>query len=405
MALINHSKLEESKTIKQQIIEEIQSMLKEQAYTPVDDTTGIAGGVPSAHKSFLQQLVKKAKAKRFNSKLTQVDALKALDQTLKNGYTTDEFYQKMIKIYSLDQSELDKKPANFSYTQGGASAKGKTPAPSKSTSPSKPTSPRYFVCKIPEEIQATRDFQTSKDLNPDGKIGKNTYAAILADPSVLSGGKPFAQKGIKFKEVLGLIDPKMKKIHQRSVCEALAGTAAARITGANPDAGTDPTSKYGPTLQKLKCPSFIKPTGPYAFEEIQKYIPNYLQDAQKNDDSLIFAIASAVTNAAKRSPSVGCEELIGFIQGAIKTKGRSVPGLSKIETPEQDAKSYELDKLNAARTYASQGMTAGEVGDPEVVAVGKKYDVFKESKNWLDRTRETTASNLFERLVRDTAKK
>ena len=29
----------------------------------------------------------------------------------------------------------------------------------------------------------------------------------------------------------------------------------------------------------------------------------------------------------------------------------------------------------------------------------------RESKNWLDRTREETASNLFERLVKDAAKK
>lgn len=389
-------------SLRQKILSEIKSLLNEApltsgAFSMPDDTTGIGNMIPGAHKTYLAGLVEKAK--RINPNLKQSAVLKALDQSLRNGATTDKFYENMLKIYPVGSEALSGKPANFSYTQGGASAKGKTPAPSK------PTAPRYFVCKFPEETQAVRDFQESKGLNPDGKIGKNTYAAILADPSVLSAGKPFAQKGIKFKEVLGLIDPKMKKIHQRSVCKALAGTAAARITGGNPDAGTDPTNKYGPTLQKLKCPTFIKPTGPYSFEEIQKYVPNYLQGAQQNDDSLIFAIASTVTNAAKRSPSLNCKELIGFIQGAIKTKGRSVPGLSKIETPEQYAKSYEMDKLKAAREFASQGMTADEVGDPEIVAVGKKYGVFKESKNWLDRTRETTASNLFERLVRDTAKK
>jgi hypothetical protein len=392
-------------SLKQEILKQIRNLLNE----------AIQNITPSDHQKYIREMSIWAEAR--NKELNAEELIQEFDIALKNKESTDQFYYKLGNLIPFLQGFIieHKPPKNYVYNIAqdpskdfvGPPAPSGTPASKKISSAA--SAPRYFVCKMPAEIEATKNFQKSKNLTPDGKIGKLTYAAILADPSVLSGGEPFAQKGKKFNEVLGLIDPKMKKIHQRSVCEALAETGEAWISGAKLDTKSgqeiDPTNKYGSTVEKSKCPSFIKPTGPYTFEEIKQYVPNYLQSAQKNDDSLILAIASAVTIAAKRSPSVGCEELIGFIQGAIKTKGMSVPGLSKIKTPEQDAKSYELDKLNAARAYASQGITADKVGDPEVVAVGKKYGVFEESKNWLDRTRETTASNLFERLVRDTAKK
>lgn len=380
-------------SLRQKILSEIKSLLSED----------IQSITPATHQNYIRKMELAGRPYGLGQDPEQLISI--MDAQLKKGNSTDDVYNLLKKNAPALGGFFSKNPTPPNYIYSRAAQVSATPG-AKTPAPSKPIAPRYFVCKFAEETQAVKNFQTSKGLKPDGKIGKNTYAAILSDPSVLSAEVPFAKKGIKFNEVLGLSDPKMKNIYQRSVCEALAKTTAtAKITGANPDVGTDPTGKYGPTLGKIKCPSFIKPTGPYSFEEIQKYVPNYLQGAQQNDDSLIFAIANTVTNAAKRSPSVGCEELIGFIQGAIKTKGRSVPGLSKIETPEQDAKSYEMDKLKAARAFASQGITADKVGDPEIVAVGKKYGVFKESKNWLDRTREETTSSLFERLVKDAAKK
>ena len=408
--------VKENKSLKNKILSEIKKILNEAplptgGFQMPDDTTNIGNRIPSEHKAFIKKLWDITRP-YDNNNTPFSKFLASFDSALRNGSDTDNLYKNFFGDYPVAKGLQSQKPSNFSYQAStsagevhGKGDQGTGTAGVKAANKPK----KYFVCKMPAEVEATKNFQKSKGLTPDGKIGPSTFAELVLDPTIKSGGVDFASKGIKLPELIGNKDPKMKETYQRSVCEALAKTGAAWISGAKLDTKNgkeiDPTRKYDPTAAKLKCPSFIKPTGPYTFEEIQQYVPNYLQSSQQGDDSLIFAVANAVSQATKRSASIGCEEVIQFIQGAIKTKGRSVPGLSSVQTQGQENKSNEMDKLNAARAYASNGTSPDKIGDPEVVQVGKKYGVFKESKNWLDKTREKTTSNLFERLVKDSAKK
>jgi hypothetical protein len=413
MALVDPTK---NKSLKNKILSEIKKILNEAplptgGFQMPDDTTNIGNRIPSEHKAFIKKLWDITRP-YDNDKTPFSKFLSTFDSALRNGSDTDDLYQNFFSDYPFAKGLQSQKPSNFSYetssSAGAVHGKGDQEAGTAGVKAvNKPK--KYFICKVPAEVEATKNFQKTKGLTPDGKIGSSTFAELMLDPTIKSGGVDFASKGIKLSELIGDKDPKMKKVYQRSVCEALAKTGAAWISGAKLDTKNgkeiDPTRKYDPTAAKLKCPSFIKPTGPYTFEDIQQYVPNYLQKSQQEDDSLIFAVANTVFNATKRSTSIGCEQVIQFIQSAIKTKGKSIPGLYKTSTTDQEQKSYEMDKLNAARAYASKGISPDKIGDQEVVQVGKKYGVFKESKNWLDKTREKTTSNLFERLVKDSAKK
>ena len=316
-------------SLRQKILKEIKNLLNEQSFQMPDDTTNVGNRIPSEHKAFIKKLWDTTRP--YDTDNTPFSKfLASFDSALRDGADTNNIYQNFIKDNPSTKNNpnlVGKQPANFSYRSSGAAGAvqgrasqgtgtGQNKRPQAVSGPKK-----YFVCKMPAEVEATKNFQKSKGLTPDGKIGSSTFAELVLDPTIKSGGVDFASKGIKLPELIGNKDPKMKETYQRSVCEALAKTGAAWISGAKLDTKSgqkiDPTNKYGPTAGTLKCPSFIKPTGPYTFEEIQQYVPNYLQSSQQGDDSLIFAVANAVSQATKRSTSIGCEEVVQFIQGAI----------------------------------------------------------------------------------------
>ena len=413
-------------SFKQAILNEIKKILNEQGYEAPDSTMGIGMRVPAEHKEFLKKLWDKTRP-YDNTPFSGM--LKSLDTQLRKGDTTDQVYDRLFKIFPATLELKPSKPTSFSYSQGAASATGKAPAQAAQTAraalakrATRSAPKKYFVCRISEETEAVKAFQKSKGLVKDGKIGKNTYSAILADPSVTSGEVPFSKKGITFEELLGLKDPKMKSINQSSVCQALGNTAAAWITGGGVErVNKGITGTYDPKVLKLKCPSFMKQASPYSHEELETYVANLLPggDYQKNLDNLLTPkIANTVAVAIKRTGGTTCTGVLDFIKASIKTKGQSIPGLNKVATAEQDKQLSTKDFLDQARVYARAGVPLKDIESKETRDAAIKYGIYNpespnyipkesvnESKNWADKVRESAASSLLERLTKEATKK
>jgi hypothetical protein len=220
--------------------------------------------------------------------------------------------------------------------------------------PSKKKKRTFFTCKDSKKVI---DFQSSRKLKPDGKIGGETLTELFLDPKI---GASLRSQKITFKTVMG--NPQQQKI----VCDALgSATTGQSVAGGGTSGGNIVPNKYG-SFTPEKCPPFIKPNGPYTDEEIQTYVANYVE-AHGRDletlkvDPLVLDATNVVYRALSKRPSLGCGMVVAFIKQALKQKGKGISG---------------------------------------------EYTVpLGESKNWILRTKEDTSNSLFERLVKDSSKK
>jgi len=419
-------------------LKNLKGLLSEQSVSLPEDTTNIGNRIPSEHKSFLRGLVEKAKNSGVAPDLRQDVVLRALDQSLRNGMTTDAFYQNMSTRFGVS---LAGKPQNFSYSQAQSSA----PKPPRRSGSAQSTT-TYFKCKTPEEITATKEYQQKNGLTADGKIGKNTILKLVADKSF-----DLASKGLTVEKILK--DPD-RQIYHNSICSQLARTtASASVWGATPikpGSAQDVTSakeKWQATGRK--CPVGVKEVGPYTVEEIEEVVKILMEQDIKSayGENLMQTVASRVHYAIHKGDTPDCQDLVDAVFYSLQRGGKVAKKLSGVQATEQS--SEVIDAIQRARTAAAAGDTYVDFalkldqeakegsGDAEenkkLLAIARKYGIFdpkspnyvapgssaemvakgsaptikslEESKNWLDKTREGSSNSLFERLIKDISNK
>jgi len=128
---------------------------------------------------------------------------------------------------------------------------------------------------------------------------------------------------------------------------------------------------------------------------------------QENSTAIVAVLQGKSVKGPEAQPGVS-QEITNAPIGAVENKIMDVflamkkAGLAGQGTKLDDPQIKQM--ATNVMKYIPPGKTGPDAYDMAIENYKKAFNL-EESKNWLDRTREATASNLFERLVRDTAKK
>lgn len=230
-----------------------------------------------------------------------------------------------------------------------------------------------IICKGPQIINCVPKCKDHPNLQPPKcvppcKPGQKTGCAEEKEIKKYPGCKPGSQakgfvgfNGVTSGPEVESIQRALKYYHFKETGEA------DRSRGFKYKGMTDQSGTFGPATESALYDFQAQNGGKYAAK-----LKNELGSSLGNPD-------------ACAGPRTACALVL--VAGTAGVRGGTIAG-------------YDLAKCKAR--FGKKKIEKGTLAqaEPEEAAGG-----LAESKNWLDRTREKTASNLFERLVKDTAKK